>query len=193
MPRPRSDSRAKIVDGARTLLRRQGYHGTGLAEIIEVSGAPRGSVYFLFPGGKEEIAAAAVRASATSIPELVEQTRAGATAGQWVHAVLGHFAEQLRTSGFTEGCPITTTVLDATPASPLLTEACRETYDAWQDAIVTALLGYGTPADAAPGLALTLLSCLEGALVLCRARQSTTPLDDIAPHLIALITPEEHP
>jgi TetR/AcrR family transcriptional regulator, lmrAB and yxaGH operons repressor len=191
MPRPKSDSRAKIVDGARTLLRRQGYHGTGLAEIIEVSGAPRGSVYFLFPGGKEEIAAAAVRASATSIPELLDQARQGATVEQWVRAVLDHFAQQLSGSGYTEGCPITTTVLDAVPGSPLLTEACRETYDAWQDALVSTLIGYGTPADAAPGLATTLLSCLEGALVLCRARQSTTPLDQIAPHLVTLI--KEHP
>lgn len=174
------------------LLRKQGYHGTGLAEIIEVSAAPRGSVYFLFPGGKEEIAAAAVRASATAIPELLDQARQGATVEQWVHAVLDHFARQLTGSGFTEGCPITTTVLDAVPGSPLLTEACRETYDAWQDALVTTLIAYGTPTDAASGLASTLLSCLEGALVLCRARQSTTPLDQIAPHLIALIGLQEH-
>src|SRR6266545_3697904 len=63
MARQRSDSRDKIVESARTLLRRQGYHGTGLAQVIEVSGAPRGSVYYLFPGGKEEIAVAAVAAS----------------------------------------------------------------------------------------------------------------------------------
>jgi len=54
------DTRARIVHSARTLLRRQGYHGTGLAQIIEHCGAPRGSVYFLFPGGKEEIAVADV-------------------------------------------------------------------------------------------------------------------------------------
>lgn len=191
MPRPKSDSREKIVDGARMLLRRQGYHGTGLAEIIAVSGAPRGSVYFLFPGGKEEIAAAAVHASAQSIPHLIDEAAEQATVEQWVRTVLDHFAGQLTTSGFTDGCPITTTVLDAVPGSPLLTEACRETYDAWQDAIVATLVGYGTPADAAPGLATTLLSCLEGALVLCRARQSTTALDQIAPHLVALI--KEHP
>jgi TetR/AcrR family transcriptional repressor of lmrAB and yxaGH operons len=187
MSRQRSDSRDKIIEGARTLLRRHGYQGTGLAQIIEFSGAPRGSVYFLFPGGKEEIAVAAVRVSRTSIPELIEQARIGVTVEEWLESLVGYFADQLTESEFTEGCPIATIVLDAVPWSKALTDACREVYDAWIAAILEGLVGYGAPRPVAPSLAVTLMSCLEGALVLCRARQSIEPLQQITPHLIALV------
>jgi len=197
MARQRSDSRDKIVESARTLLRRQGYHGTGLAQVIEVSGAPRGSVYYLFPGGKEEIAVAAVAASRDSIPELIGHARAvSPTVEQWLNTVAAHFADQLTTSQFTEGCPITTTALDAVPRSKALTEACRTTYDAWLAAIAEGLTGHGVPGDVAPGLAATLLCCLEGALVLCRVQQSTEPLRQIVEQILVLVahhTPAREP
>jgi len=57
MPRP---SRDRLLDSAVDLLQRQGYHGTGLNELLERSEAPRGSLYHYFPGGKEQIGAEAI-------------------------------------------------------------------------------------------------------------------------------------
>ena len=53
-------SRDRLLDAAVDLLQRQGYHGTGLNELLERSGAPRGSLYHYFPGGKEQIGAEAI-------------------------------------------------------------------------------------------------------------------------------------
>src|SRR5436190_8484204 len=104
MPRPRSDTRERVVASARTLLRRQGYHGTGLAQILDHSGAPRGSVYFVFPGGKEGVAVAAVRDWSAEVDALLHRLRADSpTAESWVRAIAGHFADELRRSDFTEG------------------------------------------------------------------------------------------
>ncbi|WP_186762871.1 TetR/AcrR family transcriptional regulator [Lentzea tibetensis] len=187
MPRPRSDSRDKIVEAARVLLRRQGYHGSGLAQIIESSGAPRGSVYFLFPGGKEEIAVAAVEVSARTIPELITAAQQeSATLREWIDSVVAHFAAELTESQFTDGCPITTMALDTAPASHVLTAALRGAYDAWLAAVAAALHAYSVPGAVVPGLAVTMLASLEGALVLCRVQQSVQPLHDVAAQLTTL-------
>lgn len=180
MARPRSDSRQRIIASARSLLRRQGYHGTGLAQIIEHSGAPRGSVYFLFPGGKEQVAAEAVSDWAVEIAALIESTRVDSgTAREWVSTMADHFATELRESGFTEGLPVTMITLDSVPGSGALTVACRAAYDAWLGALADGLVGFGIPAPDAAATAKLLLSGLEGATVLCRVYESTDPLDDV--------------
>ena len=49
-----------MVRGAAHLLRERGYSGTGFREVIALTGAPRGSIYHHFPGGKAELAGEAV-------------------------------------------------------------------------------------------------------------------------------------
>ena len=63
MAPPKSRQRQALVWAAAKLFRRQGYSGTGLRDILAASGAARGSLYHHFPGGKEEIGAAAVTAA----------------------------------------------------------------------------------------------------------------------------------
>jgi TetR/AcrR family transcriptional repressor of lmrAB and yxaGH operons len=41
-----SSAREKILKTASELMEKQGYHGTGLNEIIQTSGAPKGSLYY---------------------------------------------------------------------------------------------------------------------------------------------------
>lgn len=188
MARPKSDSRHRIIASARTLLRRQGYHGTGLAQIIEHSGAPRGSVYFLFPGGKEQVAVESVNDWAAEVAGLIRRTRAESdTAREWVRAMADHFAAELRESGYTEGLPVTMITLDSVPGSSGLTTACRSAYDAWLGALTEGLTGYGIADAEAAGVAKLMLSGLEGAVVLCRVYESTEPLEDVVRLVLKLI------
>jgi TetR/AcrR family transcriptional regulator, lmrAB and yxaGH operons repressor len=188
MPKPKSDSRNKIVGAARTLLRRQGYHATGLAQIVERSGAPRGSVYFLFPGGKEEVAVAAVEEWTVDVDALLRRLRAASPdAPRWITAIADHFAGELQASGFVEGLPVTTIVLDSVPGSAALSDVCRRAYDTWLATLVDGLIGYGVPADRAGPLATLLLASLEGGAVVCRAYGSTEPLDRIVPQVLGLL------
>ncbi|MCG5217663.1 TetR/AcrR family transcriptional regulator [Streptosporangium sp. KLBMP 9127] len=194
MPRARSQSRQQIIDSARTLMCRQGYQATGLAEIIQTSGAPKGSVYFLFPGGKEQIATEAIAASTTEFNAMIEAAfEAAGSLSEWVHLMVGHFARSLETSGYTEGCPITTVTLDSAPGSPALTRACREAYDTWLASLARGLAGHGFPEARARSLALFLLTSLEGALALCRAYQSTHPLTEMAPYALTVLGHRESP
>lgn len=52
----RSDSKDRMITAARRLFREHGYTGTAMSDVIAESQAPRGSLYFHFPGGKEELA-----------------------------------------------------------------------------------------------------------------------------------------
>jgi TetR/AcrR family transcriptional repressor of lmrAB and yxaGH operons len=190
VPRPRSDSRRRIIRSTRTLLRRHGYYGTGLAQIIEHSGAPRGSVYFLFPDGKEQIVTEAVLDWTVELAELIRSSHAASsTAEEWLGSMVDHFAKEFRDSGFTEGFPVTMITLDSVP-SPSLKAACRSAYDTWLAALVEGLTAYGVDPGRADGLAKLMLASLEGAMVLCRVYQSVEPLQQIAPQVLALITAE---
>ncbi len=55
-----SDSKGKTLAAAAKLFRQQGYRGTALHDILAAGGSPRGSLYFHFPKGKEEIGEAAL-------------------------------------------------------------------------------------------------------------------------------------
>jgi TetR/AcrR family transcriptional regulator, lmrAB and yxaGH operons repressor len=55
-----SQSRSDMLAGALVLLRERGYSGTSFSELIESTGAPRGSIYHHFPGGKQQLAREAI-------------------------------------------------------------------------------------------------------------------------------------
>ncbi|WP_217212912.1 TetR/AcrR family transcriptional regulator [Streptomyces sp. AC550_RSS872] len=193
MARPKSDSREKILASAHRLLCRQGYRGTGLAQIVEEADAPRGSVYYLFPGGKEEIAVEAVHLAAVNSVRHIEATRAShPTARAWVSAMADHCSRHLMETGFSEGLPITTVTLDSVPGSDALAAACRDAYRTLVASLAETLEHYGiTPAEDARSLAMLLLGALEGSMVLARADQSLTPCRLILQQILPLFP--DHP
>lgn len=72
MPAP-AKHREAIVEAAATLFRRRGYCGTGLNDIVALSGAPKGSLYYYFPEGKSSIGAAAIALSSSRVVKTLEQ------------------------------------------------------------------------------------------------------------------------
>jgi TetR/AcrR family transcriptional repressor of lmrAB and yxaGH operons len=173
----RGSSRDAFIDTAGLLLRRQGYAGTGLNEIVARSGAPKGSLYFHFPGGKEELAVAAMQRTG-------EQLRAALAAilassedlGEALARLLDVLAEGLERSDYRDGCPIATVTLELASDSQALRAAATETFDSWLDALQQRLLIGGVAASVAEQRALLVLSAIEGALILARARRDLAPL-----------------
>ena len=53
-------TRARLIAAALRLMQCHGYCGVGLAAILEVADAPKGSLYHHFPEGKEGLAVAAI-------------------------------------------------------------------------------------------------------------------------------------
>lgn len=167
--------REAIVRSAAVLFRRQGYAATGTAQILAMSGAPRGSLYHYFPEGKEQIAQAAVehagRLVTVTLARLVEQQPTpGAALREYGRLLAGWMVS----SGFQDGCPIATALLELAPASDGVSAAGRLAFDAWIFVLEQALVSSGADAERARRLATLAVAAIEGALVLARTRRDGT-------------------
>jgi len=170
-------TRERIISANADLLRRQGYAGTGVKQIVAAAGAPFGSLYHFFPGGKEQLGAETIRWSGEmygrllsavfdASPDLVTGVRAFFTAA----------ARQLEDTRYADGCPIATVALEISSASEPLRQACAGVFSSWIDAGTRRLAAGGLPEETARQLAIGLLAALEGAFVLARALRSSEPL-----------------
>jgi len=178
------DSRARFVETTAALLRRQGYHATGLAQVVEESGAPKGSLYFHFPGGKEELAKAALERSSQELQAKLAAIAAGAKGpAAAVRAVTSALADELEASRFQDGCPVATVALEAAAQVPVLQAVCSAAYARWQALLEGYLAHSGMPAARARSLATLVLAAVEGALLLSRAHADATPLRTVGHEL----------
>jgi TetR/AcrR family transcriptional repressor of lmrAB and yxaGH operons len=177
MPK-RSDSKQRMIAAARRLFREHGYLGTALSDVVTESAAPRGSIYFHFPGGKEELASEVTLLHAGDhIAHINRAAAATSTAGQLIEAVVGRIRDELIASNYREGCAVAPIVLESTPDSDQLSDATRR---AFQDMIATLaarLTEKNVPVSRATSLATHAWSSVEGALILSRVLRSPDPFD----------------
>jgi AcrR family transcriptional regulator len=173
-----SDSRNRMIQSAALLFREHGYSGTGFRDVIDHSGAPRGSIYHHFPGGKEQLAAETVAWAAAVIERRIERA---ARSGDPIVA-LGIFVdawrEVLEDSNFRAGCPIVAVAAEADTGSAA-TVAAAAAFARWQDLIARTLLHAGVGRTDARRLATLVVAGIEGAILLCRARRDIRPLRDV--------------
>jgi TetR/AcrR family transcriptional repressor of lmrAB and yxaGH operons len=180
--------RRPIVDAAVTLFRRQGYAGTGLNDIVDASGAPKGSLYHYFPAGKASIAIAAVEEAGKRVAEtmakLVSETSSTADLLR-AHARL--LSGWMRKSGFRDGCPITTVLLELAPKDRGVAEAGRKAYTSRIDVIKSKLITDGFSPIRAERIAILCVATLQGALIQARVERSGTPIETAADELAKLL------
>jgi TetR/AcrR family transcriptional regulator, lmrAB and yxaGH operons repressor len=180
--------RGAIVRAAAMLFRRNGYAATGINEIAEVSGAPKGSLYHYFPGGKDQIAEAAVRFAGTVVVTTLEKlAQEHDTAAAMIRAYCKLLAGWMAKSGFRDGCPIATTLLEAAPQSTEMAAAGRDAFAGWCAVIARALVRDGFGKAEAKRLSTLTVSSLEGALILARVEASARPIEDVAKALGAAL------
>ncbi|NJJ38095.1 TetR/AcrR family transcriptional regulator [Paenibacillus apii] len=187
MPKPKTDSKERLIEAASRLFSQQGYQATGLSQIVEESGAPRGSVYFLFPEGKESIAVEAIKQSAAKMRELLAATsEQSVTMSEWISQISARIAQRLQASDFRSGSPFAAVALDAASSdSAALGEVCHKAYDEWiQDTTAILTLKFSVDPGTANVLAVSAIGAIEGALILCRAQKSTEPLSIVTQMLI---------
>lgn len=170
-----------IVRTAMRLFRQQGYASTGLQQILAESGAPKGSLYHYFPGGKEELAEAAVRLAGALVADmLARHAERCKSSAAFVRAYCMTMAGWMEESEFRSGCPIATTMLETAPQSRKLTAAGNEAFDRWIGIIASVFEQDGLSRAQSRAKAQTLIASIEGALLLARTRLSTKPILDVA-------------
>jgi TetR/AcrR family transcriptional repressor of lmrAB and yxaGH operons len=181
------DTRDRMIETTAGLVHRRGFHGTSLNEILEESGAPRGSLYYHFPGGKEELVLEATRQGVARITQFLKEIFSEASdAAEAVRAFIEAAAHELRDSGFVFGCPVAPIILDS-PESSVLAEICREALEEWQRVLVEGLGSAGIERGRAESLATVIVCGLEGGLIWGRARRDIAPLDAVAEELALMV------
>lgn len=174
MPRT-TDAREKAIATAERLFRIQGYAATGLTQIIEESGSPKGSFYFHFPGGKRELALAAIAVyrAETSAGFRALAARAPGDPARFVRGLAGAVAREMAISDWTMGCVAQVLAQELAPSDAEAADALAGLFDEWTAIIAEAL------ADGRDR-ALALVAALEGARTLARASRSAAPFDAVA-------------
>ncbi len=182
-------TRERILTGAGALFRRQGYTGTGLAQIAEESQARIGSIYHFFDNkdalGEEVVRTAGAAYGAMVMGVIVDgpDDPVDALGAAFVQA-----ARDLEATDYADACPIATIALEVASTHESMRVATAEVFEAWTTGL-TAWCGRITDdPDDARDLALAVLSQLEGAFVLARARRSREPLESAARSIVRLAT-----
>ena len=181
MPRS-SDARDRAVAATARLLQEQGYAGTGVAQILQVSGAPKGSFYFYFPGGKEQLAAEALRGAGRQVAAVLRRlTETARSPADLIDRFVTIEANLLADSEFRQGCPIATVALEMSSESEVIRQACKEIFASWVDILAESF----QPAMGAeaPDMAEHVIMTLEGALLLSRVNRDTAPLSRVRARL----------
>ena len=175
--------RERMIQSALVLMGEHGVEATSFSQVIERSGAPRGSIYHHFPGGKEQLITEATRyagdAVANLMTEAVEQHDDPVAA---VDAIIGFWRTVLYDSDFAAGCPVIAATLES-DHSPAARDAAREAFERWEQIYTEMLTRAGVREERALSLGSTAISAVEGAVILSRAQHSNGPLERVVEEL----------
>jgi AcrR family transcriptional regulator len=170
-------TRDRLLTSTGELFRRQGYHGTSLKQVTTAAGAPIGSLFHFFPGGKEELAEAVLRTSGAAYRELYEVIAdAAADPASAITDFFDGAAAVLEETGYLDACPIGTVALEVASTNDRLRQATADVFASWVEAAAERLRAAGVDAPRASELATALVAGVEGGFMLSRAAQSPEPM-----------------
>lgn len=181
-------TRERIVRTTAKLMQQQGYAATGIKQIAREAPATLGSVYHFFPGGKQELAVAAIRHGDEEFAEMLEQIMTDyADPGEAVYQVAAQTGAYLQDTGWTDGCPVTATALETSGRVPEIQQACVETFANWERVVFRKLTESGFSDKDARELAATVINAISGAEVSAQVTRTVEPLESVGRHLRRLL------
>jgi len=188
----KKSSREKILEAATELFHLKGYHATGLSQIIQESGAPKGSLYYHFPNGKEQLAAEAIHLSATRIAARIEQNLAAfedsVKAFQYhIESISGIFRDIEPISNL-KNVPMGLLAMETAFVNENLRQACEETFEIWGNLYFEKLRSSGFSEERAFLISKTIGALIEGGITHCITKKSDEPLIHINKMIPLLLT-----
>ena len=179
-----STTREKFLRTASQLMEKQGYHATGLNEIIEKSGAPKGSLYYHFPGGKEQIAVEVIlQAGKSSAERILEKTRDQPSSAAAIRDFLYMVAKRMEETDYYTGSTLTLVAMESTVQYGNINLACRQAYGNLINSFGQILSERGMDDAKARGIAEMIVAAVEGGIILSRTYHSADHLRRVANHI----------
>ena len=177
-----------MIERTAVLLAKKGLQGASFSEVLDAAGAPRGSVYHHFPGGKDELVIAAIELSATRAFAFLD-TLKGREATEVARAFFSGWRGLLKSTSLKTGCAVLAVTV-AMADSKSLRKKTGEIFKAWRERLADCLREGGVPSDKAEGLAASIIAASEGAVALSRAEGSLRPFELVASEMTALVAPD---
>lgn len=171
------DTRDRMIAAALRLLATHGLQGASLAEVLELAGAPRGSVYHHFPGGKDELVGEALARAGVRSIEILDGLD-GESPAAVAERFFASWRELLTRSNYRAGCSVAAVTI-ATD-SPDLRELSGSIFESWRARLADLFTQGGLAPAAADAQSVALIAASEGAVVMCRAAARIEPLDVVA-------------
>ncbi|MBB4684397.1 TetR/AcrR family transcriptional regulator [Amycolatopsis jiangsuensis] len=186
----RTDTRDRIIKASLQAMREKGYGATAISDIVDASGAPRGSVTFHFKGGKDEIAREVIALRTAQVLGALDQVAAESTsAADLLGTSIDRIAAEFADSGFVLGCPVVPITIERAAQAPEIRQAGAEFFQAWCASLVRGLTSHGIDATRADRIAILAVTAAEGALAISRVEQSPAVFTAVREELMALVTP----
>lgn len=174
----RSNRKAEMVSAAKQLFQERGYLGTSFADVLEASQAPRGSVYFHFPGGKDELTQEVVLAYVADMTTAINRAAlAVPTAGDLIEQILLGSRDFIQRKGFRQGCAVAPLVIEKSAESPGLASLARSAFNDMMAVLAARLADKGLSEADALDLAKATLAALQGCTIIARATHDVTCFD----------------
>ncbi len=181
-----------MVISAALLIRERGAHPTAIADVLEHSGAPRGSAYHYFPGGRTQLLCEAIDYAGEYIAAKIAKAESSVDA---LDKLFADYRKQLLRTDFRAGCPVVAVSVEAgdpdkpDAATPVI-ERAAAAFSTWTDLIAARLISDGVSKKRAAELAMLTTTSFEGAIVVSRASRDIKALDLVHDQLRALVLAE---
>jgi AcrR family transcriptional regulator len=188
MPSPRE----RMVISAALLIRERGAQPTAIADVLEHSGAPRGSAYHYFPGGRTQLLCEAIDYAGEYVATKIDAADTGLAA---LDGLVAYYRKQLLRSDYRAGCPVVAVTVEAgdpgkqDQSAPVIDRAAAA-FTRWNDLITQRLMADGLSAKRAGELAMLSTTAIEGAIIVARASRELAPLDSVHGQLRELVAAE---
>jgi TetR/AcrR family transcriptional repressor of lmrAB and yxaGH operons len=179
----KGEVRARMVAGAVRLLAENGPPGASFGDVLESTGASRGSTYHHFPGGKRELYQAALDLASDRALMALEPAR-----GKPADVVVKHFFAMWRSlltrTELRAGCAVLAVAVAG--QEPETLEHAGEIFRTWRAHLESMFVDGGLGRARARALAALTVTSAEGAVAVARAEQDLEPFELVARQVIAL-------
>lgn len=185
-----TDARERMVQAAIELFGERGYSNVSLLNLIERAQAPRGSIYYYFPGGKEELGIEVSERLRRRVQCQVEELAANADSAEaFLYAFVDLTRSLLLATDYGQGCTMAGILANVgADASEPLRVSVGDTIAGWIESVTDGLITHGVKPTKAKEVATNVIAAVEGAIIVSRATRTITPFAHVKVMLASLLS-----